>query len=275
MAEFTEFTVDDTSGNPSAGAAGSNDVHIDPIDERLSRLEGTVDKVDRSLQEGRRIQAVTNLENKMAEDLENVEKAVTQAKRAHRDLVEDGAEADQIADANVKLQEAIAVQREMTHKQTAVRDKLKEMAAGGQAQPGNQNLDTTNLEAWKQRNSWYEKDPEMTRAAQELHGAIEKEYVVGTAAYFNEIDRRMGERFPNQFGGGQFAGGGQSAMRGNLDSPARAAQGSSRRGIRMDSEQVRAMQSMGMNPEDWYNGRTEAVQHGLLNERPSYGRVVS
>ena len=185
-----------------------------------------------------------------------------------------------MAAANTKVTEAIAERADLKGKQDVVRAKLKEMAeqgTGGQQQTGdatNQDLDTTNLDSWKSRNSWYEKDREMTEAALSMHGDISREFVVGSQSYFNEIDRRMAERFPDRFGGSQFAGGGQSSMRGH-SSPARAAQSAGRRGIRMDSEQVRAMQAMGLTPEQWYNGRQQAVEHGFVGQQPTYGRVLS
>jgi len=54
--------------------------------------------------------------------------------------------------------------------------------------------------AWAEKNEWFMQDPVMTNAALEIDKQIKSEGIAGDSdAYYNELDKRLGEYFPQKF----------------------------------------------------------------------------
>lgn len=55
-------------------------------------------------------------------------------------------------------------------------------------------------QAWAEKNEWFMQDPVMTNAALEIDKQIKSEGIAGDSdAYYNELDKRLGEYFPQKF----------------------------------------------------------------------------
>ena len=129
------------------------------------------------------------------------------AKRAYKEAYDSG-DTDQILAAQEKLNQAgYRLERLKGYKP-------KEMAASPSLQNQNnpvQNqhqqpqapqLDAKTAE-WRQRNTWFGQDEEMTASALGLHQKLEKQYgvqYIGTDEYWNTVNQTMKKRFPEYFG---------------------------------------------------------------------------
>lgn len=275
-------------GDDNGGGGGRQD------DERLDRFEGRLREVTEAISNLSRTQETRDIRSRIAQrssEIENVvraaERDVDQAEQALADAYEAG-DGAVIARAQRELSERIA-NRE--HARISKRDhdnavrELERRNGGAQGAPrmaGQQQQqrpeaakDTTNLDKWKDRHSsWYGIDGDMTKAAHEIDRSIREAGVipVGSAQYFEAIDRQMSRRFPEQLrhtpdtgagGGGRHQP--QQQMRpGTGRIPRDVIDGWERMGI--DVSKPETLERMIKN-------RSTLADKGILPTEPAYGIV--
>jgi len=134
--------------------------------------------------------------------------------------------------------------------------------------------DTSNLERWKERNTWYGVDAELTSAAKQIDAQIREAGVitVGSDAYFSAIDRQMRSKFPNRLSGSPSHSSGDSSHE---------AAGDPKGSTRIPEHIITAWKRMGLKtdtPEDIQNilkHRQKAVDKGILTEKMTTDRVIT
>lgn len=123
-----------------------------------------------------------------------------QAKAALKAAHEAG-DTDAFADAQIALNRAVL----LAEQAKAMKPPLRAEETSGNVvpeqapRPQNPKTDTKAL-AWKDRNEWFGKDEEMTSLALGLHNKLVKSgYDTSSDEYYNAIDTRMRQIFPDKF----------------------------------------------------------------------------
>lgn len=99
--------------------------------------------------------------------------------------------------------------------------------------------------AWAEKNTWFQKDPEMTSYAFGVHQKLVTEgYDTASDEYYSAIDENMRKRFPENFGGSQ------QRQPGNVVAPANRA-GKGPRKITLTQTQVALAKRLGLTPEQY------------------------
>jgi len=249
-----------------------------PAEDRTSKVEARLDRLTQSL-EGFMSKTTKQEEESNSRVIEQQITSAIQRQEALLDEAEDklaaafdDGDGRTIAKAQrVVAQEAAKVER-VKAQADQYRQQLKssERRSGG---AGSTDLDTSNLDSWKQRHvSWYGVDKDMTKAAHELDAQIRSAGVLasGSKEYFDAIDRQMRQKFPDRFGGTPPTGGSQ--QRGN-------GQPSSTNRVRIPASVADGFRRMGINIDDpdtakrMVKNREKAVSKGWLNDQPATGRI--
>ena len=130
------------------------------------------------------------------------------AKRAYRDAYETG-DADAIAEAQQKLAQATyqseqiarATPRYTAPQQAPLQTPQQPVYNAPQHQPVRAPEPSQRTLDWQQRNNWFGKDDEMTSFALGVHQKLVKDNIPpDTDEYFERIDARMREVFPERLG---------------------------------------------------------------------------
>lgn len=133
---------------------------------------------------------------------ESAEKEVEMAKREYREAYEAG-DTDRIIAANEKLTEAkfkIREAQRFVPQQRALQEEENEVKIPQQAQQRPQT--DTKAEKWREGNTWFGQDEEMTSLALGVHEKLVKENGMAYATtdeYYKRIDATMRKRFPEYF----------------------------------------------------------------------------
>lgn len=133
---------------------------------------------------------------------ESAEKEVEMAKREYREAYEAG-DTDRIIAANEKLTEAklkIQQAQRFVPQQRALQEEENEVKIPQQAQQRPQT--DTKAEKWREGNTWFGQDEEMTSLALGVHEKLVKENGMAYATtdeYYKRIDATMRKRFPEYF----------------------------------------------------------------------------
>lgn len=270
----------DGEGGSPAPDIGEVASRVDGFGQRIQGMEKLLnDFVNGQRQQVQRSE-LQQFERTLNDRLAEAKTAVTKAETALAEAV-DGGEGIEIARAQRTLNEALLAQdRANQHVENyKARVKEQEQRAGGHRQesmteqtPQN-NLDTTNLNAWKSKHrSWYGVDTEMTKAAHEVSDRIRAAGAipVGSQEYFATIDREMKNKFPDRLGGAPTtaAGGGQG-------------RGEGQRKGRIAQSIVDGWRRMGINTDDpktverMMGHRDKLVQKGILTQEPVTDRIVT
>lgn len=126
-----------------------------------------------------------------------VEKAKAALKAAH-----EAGDTEAFVEAQAKLNEAIFMQQRVKVMKPTPLQKQEEpvnVPTQQAAQPPAPSLDPK-LTAWKERNSWFGQDDEMTGYAMGLHNKLVKAgYDPQSQEYYDAIDTRIRRVFPEQF----------------------------------------------------------------------------
>ena len=133
---------------------------------------------------------------------ESAEKEVEMAKREYREAYEAG-DTDRIIAANEKLTEAkfkIREAQRFVPQQRALQEEENEVKIPQQAQQRPQT--DTKAEKWREGNTWFGQDEEMTSLALGVHEKLVKENGMAYATtdeYYKRIDATMRKRSPEYF----------------------------------------------------------------------------
>jgi hypothetical protein len=105
--------------------------------------------------------------------------------------------------------------------------------------------------AWAQKNTWFERDSEMTGYAYGLHEKLVKSGVDPRSdEYYNQIDRAVRRVFPDKFDDGQIEEVAPQRQAGNVVAPA-ARSGKKPRKVQLTSTQVALAKRLGLSNEQY------------------------
>lgn len=126
------------------------------------------------------------------------EAQMAQAEREYKEAYEAG-DSDKMVAAQKKLSEIVADKREVDRYQPQYTPLQEEKIAVEQRIP--EVVPDERTRQWVSQNNWFETDPVMRGAAFGIHDAlIQRGYVAGSDAYFEQIDAQIREAFPQKFG---------------------------------------------------------------------------
>ena len=135
--------------------------------------------------------------------LSEFEKRITSdsvdASRALQQAIESG-DSGAIAKANERIVQ-LSIEKERLANTKYMREQEVEKAKEEPAQPEIPEIKASpRAQAWAEKNDWFMNDNIMTTAALEIDKQIKSEGIAGdTDAYYNELDKRLGEYFPQKF----------------------------------------------------------------------------
>lgn len=252
------------------------------LEARLAQISSKLDGFEaasRKRDETDRDRQFAEAESKITAALSKVDGEVDTAEKALAAALDEG-DAATIARRHRELSDASSRRVRMQGEADVVRSNLKRARDEKPQAPSerdqktvdSEQVSTENRDAWLQRNSWFGSDPEMTAAAQEINQAVRAANLVepGSKAYFDDIDRKMKQRFPDRFSGspGGFSGKGS----GMSDNPG---------DVRIDASIAEGWRRMGFDTKDpkvierLMGARKIAVDKGILPEKPVLGRVYT
>jgi len=130
---------------------------------------------------------------------ENVIRELDDAKREYKDAYDSG-DSDRLSEAQEKLIDVkMKSQQIEQYRPEFAEDTLQHEETNVQMPQQPQRLEPT-TQAWLDKNSWYGTDDDMSYLAMGIHRRLEREGVaLGSAHYFNVIDKEIRQRFPEKF----------------------------------------------------------------------------
>lgn len=278
---WTKELLRNAEGEGGGGAGGSSPEgaqpspdKLDALDARLNKLTTMVEGQSNQRKQNEALQAIKSRDDQLLQAKADAEANVTLAEQALAAAYDDG-DGMAIAKAQRKLSESVAKVERSDADLTAFRNQVKQAEADARnRKPQAEELDETNLTAWKGKNSeWYGVDAEMTKASHEIDRQIRGAGVlsVGSKEYFDAIDRQMAQRFPDRMGGTPPTGGGYKGT----PAPQPRSRGTIQQSI---ADGWRRMGIDVSNPETldrMLKNREKAVQKGILSETPVAGPVIT
>lgn len=262
-------------GGPAGEGApgGSAPSRSDLLEQRLEKLTQTVERMTTNMT-GRDYASERQAERSQLYRTLNDEVAKTQVelKAAENRMAEiyDTGDGKQIAEAHRIVSQLVAKsERLIAEGRQRLAQFDRETEAGKKASP---DIDTSNLDMWKQRNGWYGTDAEMTRKAHEIDAEIRRAGVIvdGSVEYFSKIDAEMAKAFPNKLRGSPGAASNSSGM----------ASGGAGGVTRVRRDIAESWRKMGFDVNDpkvlksLMDARQTAVGKGILPAQPVEGRVI-
>lgn len=235
------------AGASDTGAADRNSL----LEARVARMSEALDTLvsrDKNRDKQVRDSQASEAERRLEAAVRDADTTLDTAEKALAAAFDDG-DGVTIAKAQRTLAEAAASRERIRVDVSTAREHLK-AAARQQQTPSSDNLNTSNLDAWKGKHKdWYGVDDGLTQAAHDIHATLTKEGVlkVGSQEYFNAIDHRMRARFPDKFGGspagaamtrGSGGGGGTGATPNSRRVPASIEEGWRRMGFDTSKPEV-------------------------------------
>lgn len=260
------FEGEDEGGS---GGGGGED-RIAALEARLARMTNMLSSVVDNQQNDKVRNQLGQVEQQILTKIRDSESAETAAEAALATAF-DEADGAAVAKAQRKLTEATAARIEAQNDHRSYKARVAEGEKRQGGSDGPVNLDTTNLEGWKQRHaSWYGVDKDMTAKAHQIDGQIRAAGVhpVGSVEYFNAIDREMRRLYPDKLTGSPSTAGGNGGA-----SPQRG--GSSR----VAASVMEGWRRMGINTSDpkvvarMLQHREGLVSKGILPAQPVTGAI--
>lgn len=123
------------------------------------------------------------------------------AKRAYKEAYEAG-DSDKLVDAQAKLNSVNFRLEKLKGYKPPLQTQQTPDINTARPQPPAPQLDQRTAN-WRNKNTWFGQDEEMTATALGLHQKLEKQYgagYVGTDEYWNTVDKTMRKRFSEYFG---------------------------------------------------------------------------
>ena len=170
----------------------------------------------------------------------NIEVAV--AKKQYKDAYEAG-DADKVMDAQEKLTNAkLKADKLQNFQLEPLQTEVDDVPSGNESTP----VIDDKTQDWVSRNeSWFQKDTEMTSLAMGLHTKLAEEgnVVVGSEEYFERIDSRLREIFPDKFEDAP------KKKRANVVAP--ATRSTAPKKVTLNATQVRLAKRLGLTLEQY------------------------
>jgi hypothetical protein len=243
------------------------------IDKLTARLRETQRREQAALEYAKSVQArATQLEQQyMTADTERLGEAngrvqtqVVALKQIIRKAREEGdidteTEAQQRLTTLTMEQNQIAVasqQREQQTQQWAYQQQVAAQQAAQQPQVVVQQEVDPRVEDWAERNPWYGRDTAMTHAAWGIHRQLiqVEGFDPNSNEYYDELDNRLKQTFPQKLGGGQQQAQTNRAAR-NVQTVAPASRSSginnARRTVKLTPSQVAIAKKLGVPLEEY------------------------
>ncbi len=127
-----------------------------------------------------------------------VEAQIQAAERDYKSAHESG-DVDKMLEAQKRLASFVSEQREVENYQPQFQQPLQQHRSDVEAIP--EVVPDERTRRWVETNKWFDTDPVMRGAALGLHDElVSKGYQAGSEAYFEQIDARIRESFPQKFG---------------------------------------------------------------------------
>ena len=145
-------------------------------------------------------------ENYLSEFEKRITSDSADASRALQQAIESG-DSGAIAKANERIVQ-LSIEKERLANTKYMREQEAEQVKNEPKEPQQPEIQASpKAQAWAEKNEWFMTDNIMTTAALEIDKQIKSEGIAGdTDAYYNELDKRLTEYFPQKFTKPETAG---------------------------------------------------------------------
>jgi hypothetical protein len=145
-------------------------------------------------------------ENYLSEFEKRITSDSVDASRALQQAIDSG-DSGAIAKANERIVQ-LSIEKERLANTKYMREQEAEKVKNEPQEPQIPEIQASpKAQAWAEKNEWFMNDNIMTTAALEIDKQIKGEGIAGdTDAYYNELDKRLGEYFPQKFAKPETAG---------------------------------------------------------------------
>jgi hypothetical protein len=158
-------------------------------------------------------------------------------------------DADAIADAQEAMTDAKFKLRDYQNYKPALQTPETGVERNQQAQAPQQVVDPK-AETWRQKNTWFGVDEEMTALALGLHEKLVKEGVdTSSDAYYSRLNSTIRKRFPEYYEGDQTESTGKPANRKAANVVAPATRSTAPNRVRLTQTQMGLAKKFGLTPE--------------------------
>jgi hypothetical protein len=269
--------VETPSQQASDGAGGGElDQYSEGVKKRIDKLTARLRETQRreqaALEYAKSVQArATQLEQqymtvdseRLGEATGRVQTQVVALKQIIRKAREEG-DIDTETEAQQRLTSltmeqnqitAATQQREQQVQQWTQQQQLAAQQAAQQPQVQVQQEVDPRVEDWAERNPWYGRDTAMTHAAWGIHRQLiqSEGFDPNSNEYYDELDNRLKQTFPQKLGGGQQAQTNRSARLVQTVAPASRSSGinNARRTVKLTPSQVAIAKKLGVPLEEY------------------------
>jgi len=203
--ELDRSELDEYSEAAKKKIAGFRKVYHDERREKeraLREQQEAIDLAQRLLQENRSLKnKVTNSEQVALDSyMTSADRELEMAKKEYRDAYEAG-DGEKLVDAQERITAAkIKADRALSISEQRALQKQEDDVQIPQVRQ--QPVRDSKAETWRERNSWFGQDDEMTSLALGIHEKLVKEHGMAYATtneYYKRIDETMRKRFPENF----------------------------------------------------------------------------
>ena len=158
-------------------------------------------------------------------------------------------DSEAIADAQEAMTDAKLKLRDYQSYKPALQTQETEVESNQQAQAPRQVVDPK-AETWRQKNTWFGVDEEMTALALGLHEKLVKEGVdTSSDAYYSRLNSTIRKRFPEYYDGDQTESQGKPANRKAATVVAPATRSTAPNRVRLTQTQMGLAKKFGLTPE--------------------------
>lgn len=267
----------ESSQAPAGGQSSELDQYSEGVKKRIDKLTARLRETQRreqaALEYAKNVQArATQLEQqymsvdteRLGEASSRVQTQVVALKQIIRKAREEGdidteTEAQQRLAAMTMEQSQIAAaaqQREQAQAQWNYQQQVAAQQAAMQPQVQVQQEVDPRVEDWAERNPWYGRDTAMTHAAWGIHRQLiqVEGFDPNSDAYYDELDNRLKQTFPQKLGGGQQQAQTNRAARSvQTVAPASRSSGinNARRTVKLTPSQVAIAKKLGVPLEEY------------------------
>ena len=181
-----------------------------------------------------------------------VTKTATDELSASKQKLKDAYEAgdsDAIADAQEAMTDAKLKLRDYQSYKPSLQTQETGVESNQQAQAPRQVVDPK-AETWRQKNTWFGVDEEMTALALGLHEKLVKEGIdTSSDAYYSRLNSTIRKRFPEYYDGDQTESQGKPANRKAANVVAPATRSTAPNRVRLTQTQMGLAKKFGLTPE--------------------------
>lgn len=258
---------DDSAPQVEATEEPSQEEELDSyskgVQKRIKKLTEKYRFAERDKEEAARLAEVLKKENEtlrtklssldqgyITEYGTRLESQKATAKQAYRDAHERG-DPDAMYEASQALSKiAIEEERYRMAKQRQESQPVQEQPVQ-QQQPVQQEAvkPSPKAEKWAEKHEWFGEDPIMTQAAYIFHEELVQEGFDGSSdEYYDELDARLGKRFPKEMGGNKNGGSSRVA---SASTSASRSNKQGRRTVKLSPSQVAMAKKLGVPLEEY------------------------